>query len=313
METADGERRTRRWAIRGAMGGVAAVLGGIVGRPTKAVAAATTDPGAVHKGVNNLTSAITMVTCTNTTALKGVTQASSGKRSGVLGQSGPGDGRGVTGLGPIGVLGQTGSPTGIGSWGLANGPSAIGVFGRNDAATGNAVGVRGESHSEDGSGVFGIATSTAGAGVQGRANGLGVFGRSDDALGIGVQGTGGAFGVKGFATEANGVAVFGHASGATGIGGQFEASGAAGSLGLSVLGRAEFSTAGVTSVAAGAAQVLVTPGVELTSNSKVLATLQSDGGVAVGWVELDTGANRFTVHFTANTSQACSVAWFVIG
>jgi hypothetical protein len=296
------------------MGGVAAVLGGVVGRPAQAVAAATTDPGAVHKGVNNPTSAITSVTCSNTTALKGVTQASSGKRSGVLGQSGPGDGRGVTGLGPIGVLGQTGSPTGIGSWGLANGNAAIGVFGRNDATTGsNAVGVRGESHSDSGTGVFGVATSTAGAGVQGRANGVGVFGRSDAALGIGVQGTGGAFGVKGFASEANGVAVFGHATGATGIGGQFEASGAAGSLGLSVLGRAEFSTAGVTSAAAGAAQVLVTPGVELTSNSKVLATLQSDGGVAVGWVELDTGANRFTVHFTGNTSQACSVAWFVIG
>ena len=132
--------------------------------------------------------------------------------------------------------------------------------------------------------------------------------------GIGVQGTGGAFGVRGYGTEATAVGVYGKTDGATGIAGQFEASGAAGSFGISVLGRAEFSTAGVASVASGVSQKTVTPGVELTSNTKVLATLQSDaGGATVAWVEVSTGPDTFTVHFTAATGQACSVAWFVIG
>ena len=90
----------------------------------------------MHKETNNPTTAQTTVTAAGATAIKGVSNASSGKHAGVLGQSVPGDGRGVVGLGPVGVLGQTGSPTGFGTWGLATGAAAIGVLGRNLATSG---------------------------------------------------------------------------------------------------------------------------------------------------------------------------------
>ena len=79
-------------------------------------------------------------------------------------------------------------------------------------------------------------------------------------------------------------------------------------------GAALFSTAGLATIAKGDASVVVTPGVDITEDSKVLATLQSDpgGNTAVHRVERDPVTDTVTVHLTNPAAKECEVAWFVI-
>lgn len=60
--------------------------------------------------------------------------------------------------------------------------------------------------------------------------------------------------------------------------------------------------------------MLVTPDVDITENSKVLATLQSDpeGRAVILRVDRDTVAGTFTVHLSSTAPKECQVAWFVI-
>ena len=305
-----GERRSRRALLAGALGGAAALVGAALAGPLDA-AAADGDPveiGAVNNG------STTTIVKAPVTGFIGQTTAASGKRAGVLGTAPPGDGRGVMGKGPIGVLGQTGSPTGIGVLGSAAGGNAFAILGTNTAASGNAIAIKGLS--QHGTAIVGETASTIDAGVEGHSPGIGVFGETSGQFGIGVSGFASGSdgsGVSGSANSGSGVGVFGSASGPTGIGGQFQANGGPGTFALKVIGRAGFSTAASSSVASGVDHKDVTPGVELTGNTTVLATLQSDGGVAIQYVEVHTGTNSFTVHFSGNTTQACTVAWFVLG
>ena len=60
--------------------------------------------------------------------------------------------------------------------------------------------------------------------------------------------------------------------------------------------------------------MVVDPDVDVTPTSKVLATLQSDpgGSAVILRVDRDPDTNTFTVLLSADATQDCEVAWFVI-
>jgi hypothetical protein len=97
--------RTRRGMFAGAIGGLTALVGSRLGRaaPVEAGAgAAENDPNAVHKGVNNSTSAATSVTCNGATAIRAISQGGGTNKSGVFAQANGTNSRGVTGVGVTG-------------------------------------------------------------------------------------------------------------------------------------------------------------------------------------------------------------------
>jgi hypothetical protein len=258
--------------------------------------------------------------------VRGYASATSGANIGVLGQSASGTGYGVQGIGvapsgvgvlgsgPIGVRGLSAAPAGRGVLGSATATSglALGVFGYSDSTGG--VGVQGDAKAVTGitRGVVGTSASPGGTGVQGFSSAtsgetVGVEGRSDSSDGIGVWGR---------AEVGSGLGVYGE-GGPTGAGGYFAAAdGAPGSLGIAVLGRAEFSTCGIATIPVASSSVVVSPGVEITSNTKVLATLQDQGSPTrpcVSHVLPNTAANTFQIFLNESTSDPTPVAWFVIG
>ena len=115
--------------------------------------------------------------------------------------------------------------------------------------------------------------------------------------GTGVHGAGPAVGVLG--TSNGGTAVRAQAPNGTA---------------LQVIGRAYFSTAGIATIPQNAESVVVTPGIDLAEDSKVLATLQSEpgGDAVIRLVVRDVAHDTFTVQLTEPTPIGCSVAWFVI-
>lgn len=344
---ASGEQlRSRRGLLGGglaALSGLYAVFGGA--RDARAATGDNAKVGEVNNG------GPTTFRSTGLSALIGQNQGSTANANGVFGRSESTTGRGVLGIAGAasgatsGVLGQALSGTGVGVRGIAPSPNGVGVLGTAP------IGVRGTSAAPAGRGVLGAATattgpalgvfgyseSTAGTAVQGDAratSGLnyGVVGSAQSPDGVAVEGraralTGEAVGVHGFSQSVDGVGVQGVAQagngwgvfgvgGPTGVGGYFRAAeGQPGAVGLAVHGRAEFSTCGVATIANGANQVVVTPGVEITSNTKVLATLQSDSasGAVVSSAAPNVGANTITIRLNGPSASTCTVAWFVIG
>ncbi len=246
---------TRKTLLAGGLGGLLAMLGGALARPEEADAA--NDPEAVHKGVNNPTSASTSVTCSGATAIRGVSPSGGADRSGVFGTASGTNARGVTGIGPFGVLGLSNGAQGRGVRGIAGAasgapvgvlgtsvaPAGIAVLGKNTATGGDAFGVRGESSgtaavvgrnlstaSTGGVpyGVLGSTNSPIGSGVHGDHNassgtGSGVSGTASEPNAVGVRGenlsdTGDAVGVKGMTLSPQGTGVEGRAEGTTGEG-----------------------------------------------------------------------------------------------
>ena len=111
--------------------------------------------------------------------------------------------------------------------------------------------------------------------------------------------TGTGIGVHGMTDEAPGVAVRAEAS--------------AGATALDVVGPAAFSSSGLTTIPKDAVSVVVAPGFDITEESKVLATLQSDPGKAtIQHVERDSATDTFTIRLTDKAKNECAVAWFVI-
>ncbi len=177
-----------------------------------------------------------------------------GSSIGVLGESM--DGVGVRGLGGVfGVEGQTTDPAGTaifgfggatgvngvgdatGVGGFAASPDGAGVYGQNDATSGQAVGVKGLSTAPLGGGVFGENTSATGftVGTVGRVDsvdGSGVFGRATSLTGV-------TTGVRGRVDSPEGLAVFGNSratsgTNATGVWGETTSPAGAGVVGLGV-------------------------------------------------------------------------------
>ena len=202
------------------------------------------------------------------------------------------------------------------------------------------AGLRGQS--TDGTGVYGSATSDISAGVYGySAQGIGVsaYSAGDHLPAIygsslkrtGVVGLAGAAdlgqapantgvygiaannstadkGVYGLTPRGHGV----HGDSDQGIGGYFH-SGTG--IALQAAGRVKFSSTGTATIAPGTRSKLVTPGMALTTDSRVLCTLQGDpgGAVTVQRVVVDAAADRFTIWLTAKATKSVKAAWFVIG
>ena len=122
----------------------------------------------------------------------------------------------------------------------------------------------------------------------------GFFG--DGGHGVGVQAQGGRVGVSG--VSANGVGVKAQA-------------GKAG-VALSVKGRSQFTTAGMTTIPEGASSAVVTSPIPLSDGSLILATPQTAGGV-IASASKNIAAGTFTLTLMKPAGQPVDVAWFVIG
>jgi hypothetical protein len=209
MALRTGEAQTRRGLVAGTLGGLAAAVGTALGRPVPAGARGTNDPNAVHKNVNNPTTASTSVTCNGATSIRAISNGGGTTKSGVFAQANGTNSRGVTGLGVTGVLGQSNGSAGRGVTGFVPGANATAVFGdatsttASGAPTGtfgrttapNGIGARGQNLATTGEafGVFGSTFSPSGAGVRGEhvpttGNGAGVSGISESPAGRAVEG-----------------------------------------------------------------------------------------------------------------------------
>jgi hypothetical protein len=268
-------------------------------------------------------------------------QGSSDAFYGVVGTSGATD--------KAGVLGRSdGNSTGvIGASGSANpaAPGKTGVYGyaSQDA---NAVGVKGASAA--GVGVRGVSanvwgvygTSNTGIGAQGSsllshglvgtslaADKTAVYGRSDgDSTGVlGASGANPASppktGVFGFAAQdGNARGVTGQTTTGRGINGI--ATSGVGVFGEATTGYAIRSSGrvrfddsvGIATIPSGTNSVVVTPGIDLTASSAVVATLQGNPGsptTTVAHCTVNGSANTFTIRLTRNASANVKVAWHV--
>jgi hypothetical protein len=266
----------------------------------------------------------------------GVHGGSEAAQPGVAGQS-HANGTGVFGF--SGVAGQAlpGAPANTGVYGLANQVGSRGVHGKSQSGQGvwgesvDATGVVGSSESHIG--VHGGSSAPARAGVAGQshASATGVFGFSGLA-GQSLPASPAKTGVFGQATQDSnsrgvhgksnsGRGVFGEASSGQGVRG-FATSGSglygAASTGfaLRTVGRIRLEkSAGIAQVNAGTNNVVVSPGIDLTSTTAVIATLQGTAGgtTTVHRVVVDTAANTFRIWLTANAAGNVKVAWLTFG
>jgi hypothetical protein len=228
--------------------------------------------------------------------------------------------------GVYGISGESSAPAPMvrtGVLGYANqAADARGVWGR----TVQGVGVEGDSESNYGV----IGKSTTGIGVAGRGGDAqpSVYGVNAHASGYGVRGKneasgtngylGGTYGVLGIATGSRGVS--GHATGGIGVRG-FATTGKAGSfvtnsgIALHASGPVQLETSsGSAVIAAGTRSKTVTPGFDLTTNSKILVTLMGNPGgtTVVQRVAVNATANTFTVYLNANAANNTKFAWLVL-
>jgi hypothetical protein len=225
----------------------------------------------------------------------------------------------------LGVRGSTNSGTGV-VGDSVSGPGVYGssrsgpaVQGLSDApknpavlgeALGNSTGVLG--HSSSGvmappnppakTGVYGLATQDATAvGVKGKSTaGRGVQGEAASGIGVRAAAT---TGTGAYVTTTSGTAVYAQTGGLKS------------GLALRTVGRVRFdNSVGIATVAAGTSSVTVTPGIDLTATSAVVATLQgSAGGTLVERVSVNATTDQFTIYLTKNTTAAVKVAWHVFG
>jgi hypothetical protein len=297
---------SRRALLTAGLGGLVALVAGALGRPAPTRA---TDGDPVLVGGN--------YTATGTTQISNTTDSSI-----VL--------LGVTGDG-VGVRGSAGS--GIGVHGTADSGSA--VAGQSNSGAGvngfsaSAVGVRGSAGS--GTGVRGA--SSSGIGIHGfglSATLPAIVGQSDSASTgvLGFSGTGGALpaapartGVYGYAAQSvSSRGVYGRTIGGRGVYGQ--ATSGVGLYGLASTGYALRTSgkvrldksAGTTTITAGTRSKTVTPGVDLTSSTAVLATLQASAGgtTTVHRVAINATMNTFTIYLTANATVNVRVGWILL-
>ncbi len=288
--------RSRRNILAAAAGAMAGLIGSRLVAPESAAAA---NGDSLRIGQSN--SATSNTTLTSTSAQGLIVY---GRYTGASLRSND-----PTGIGVDAGAGSTGASTNYGVYAQAWGSGGAGVL----AFSGNSsTGVVGYSRAVDSTapapkpqkktGVYGHASQDAGAiGVLGEsAAGLGVKGKAT--TGSGVYGTtGSGYGVVGF--------------GGTGVGGLFQTGSPAVGIALQAIGRVKFDkSVGRSSIAAGTNRVTVTPGIDLTATSAVVATLQGPaGGALVERVSIDTTSNTFTIWLTKNATLAASVAWHVFG
>lgn len=126
----------------------------------------------------------------------------------------------------------------------------------------------------------------------------------DSTSGIGIDGGGGYAGVAGHSTN---IGVIGTSQAGTGVLAE-SLNGTA----LKVTGKSEFSRSGAVSIPARASKVVIS-GVDLTSSSLVLATIQQNASGR--WVRAavpDVAAGSFTILLNKAATRDTLVAWFVV-
>ena len=312
--------RTRRSVIAGAIGGTVALAAGALGQPE--VARAGTD-GDVRLGQMNTTGASTIVQNTGAggVGVKGQASATTGTGFGLFGSSKSPAGAGVWGAaesatGGIGVLGEANSAGGVGVqaagdtyavWGAG---ASTGVFGSSGIGTGVIgwsqnvpMGTAPHPTTPAKTGGYGYAAHDAAA--------MGVYGQST--AGRGVQGVATrGYGVCAAATTGTGV----RSTATTGIAGWFKTGTLKSGTALWAIGKVRFdNSVGLASCPAGASSVTVTPGIDLTATSVVVATLQGSAGgtTCVRCVTVNATADTFTIVLTAKSLYAVKIAWHVFG
>jgi hypothetical protein len=334
--------RTRRALLAGGIGGLTALVASALGRPLPAEAAsgsfdsALADTPAVDAGNTAASGSPAQGVYGRSDSTRGMgvygyASASTGFAQGVNGLTASTDGTGVYGY----ANAATGETRGV--YGRAASTGGTGVYGYANAATGTTRGVFGYSLSSSGAGVVGYESAATGEtkGVYGRVNspfGTGVIGYSGTDVdptpvartgvyGCATQDTG-SRGVHGRSTAGRGI--FGQASSGQGVRG-YATSGTAvyaasadpmAGYALRALGRVKLDQcAGTATIASGAKTKTVTPGIDLVSTSAIVATLMGDPGgtTTVQRVSVNTTANTFTIHLTANATADVKVAWHVFG
>jgi hypothetical protein len=276
--------RPRRAVLAAALGGIAATVATAVARPD--VVRAGSD-GDVVLGALNTTAGQTTISSTAETAL-----SVGGGTTGIRASGGLEGVNGLTSAG-YGVRGQS--------------QTSYGVFGQSDSV----AGVYGESYY--GAGAVG-ASRAFGDPLPGAPAKTGVFGyaaQDSDARGVHGQSTSGR-GVFGQATTGQGVR--GYATTGSALYGS--TSSAKSGYALRTVGRVKLEkSVGIATVSAGSNRVTVTPGIDITSTSAVVATLQGSAGgkTTVHRVSVSTTGDTFTIYLTANATASVRVAWHILG
>jgi len=72
---------------------------------------------------------------------------------------------------------------------------------------------------------------------------------------------------------------------------------------------------GIATVSAGSNHVTVAPGIDVTTTSAVVATLQGSAGgkTTVHRVSVSTTGDTFTIYLTASATSSVKVAWHILG
>jgi hypothetical protein len=272
------ERTTDRRGLLALMGAtVTAALAGLFSRGRQAEAAHVSGDSALHVGaVNNAANGVTAdaETLLNVDRDGIAFSVFNNNNGGALATGIRGS---TNGSGPdaIGVLGA--APNGTGTFGSTT--TGTGVFGRSV----DGVGVRGESVNLIG--VLGVCDTIVG--VEGKT-----------VSGAGVRGAASGEGTGVLAVDDGPPAEFGNA------------------IALDVIGKARFHTAGDGSIAAGSlvSAPVPAPGGLLTAASRVLVTLAGNPGAGNGfaWVEIDVGAQTFTVHLIRKAAATVPFHFLIV-
>jgi hypothetical protein len=277
--------RTRRAILAGGLGGLAAFAANALDRPAATLAS---DGQAMLVGGEYSSSSVTSVT---NASGNGIYAGSLGTGFALTGQGN--QGIGVHGFSTfhIGVLGETDSSSQAAVAGRSFG-GGTGVLGSADNAPIPAAKLK--------TGVYGQATQDS--------TSRGVWGYSPAGLGV-------------YGESSTGRAVQGVAS--SGIGVRASASSGTGCYATSTTGYALRTdgkirldkSAGVATIASGTSSITVSPGIDLSATSAVVATLNGSAGgsTAVKRVAINTTTNVFTIYLTANSTASVKVAWLVLG
>jgi hypothetical protein len=205
--------RSRRSVLAAALGGVAASVAALAGRPQPARAAAGSNL-IIGSSTNNAGTSNTLLTTSSSVVAFELLQ--NGPGTALMGYVTPGTGT------TRGVYGRSDSPNGDGvqarNGGAAGTGAAIRAFGGNnvgvDASTTSSYRNAVQGSATGGRGVYGVSTNFYG--VEGHSNGglAGVYGGSD---GYGVQGGGGSAGVYGVSASGEGVQGFSNGDAGHGV------------------------------------------------------------------------------------------------
>ena len=274
---------TRRALLAGILGGIGAWAAAAISRTSPVLA----NGEVIHVGESFLTA-------TTTTGLVNTVNADDVFKAGSTG-----GGIGVHGYGSTGVRGDSGSGIGIVGTTTTGSAAVYGHASENTGIAGFSGGTLGVIPKAD-TGVFGF----AGKGLESR----GVSGMSPAGQGVRGETTSGRA-VQG--TAASGIGVRADSVSGTGLW-------ATSSTGYALRtgGRVKLDkSAGIATIASAHSSVTVTPGIDLTTTSAVVATLNGSAGgsTAVKRIAINTTTNAFTIYLTANSTVSVKVAWIVLG